>query len=45
MLIERSERLRLYVRGSRRAALRTSRALLARLTRLYSEGETPPLPL
>ncbi len=45
MLIERSERLRLHVRGSRRAALRHARTLLERLTRLYSQGETPPLPL
>ena len=45
MVIERSERLRLYVRGNRREALRCSRALLERLTRIYSEGETPQLPL
>ncbi len=45
ILIERSERLRLYVRGNRRASLRGARSLLARLTRLYSQGETPPLPL
>ncbi len=45
MVIERSERLRLYVRGSRREALRCSRSLLERLTRIYSEGETPQLPL
>ena len=45
MLIERSERLRLHVRGSRRDALRYSRWMLERLTGLYSQGETPQLPL
>jgi hypothetical protein len=45
MLIERSERLRLYVRGSRRDALRYSRWMLGRLAGLYAEGETPHLPL
>ncbi|HEY0767610.1 MAG TPA: putative zinc-binding metallopeptidase [Steroidobacteraceae bacterium] len=45
MLIERSERLKLYVRGNRRGALRYSRWMLERLTGLYSQGETPHLPL
>jgi hypothetical protein len=45
MLIERSERLELYVHGSRRDALRYSRWMLARLAGLYSQGETPHLPL
>jgi Putative zinc-binding metallo-peptidase len=45
MLIERSERLGLYVRGSRREALRYSRWMLGRLAGLYSQGETPHLPL
>ena len=45
MLIERSEALRLYVRGNRRDALRYSRWMLERLTGLYSQGETPQLPL
>jgi hypothetical protein len=45
MLIERSERLQLYVRGNRRDALRYSRWMLERLTGLYSQGETPHLPL
>jgi hypothetical protein len=45
MLIERSERLGLYVRGSRRDALRYSRWMLGRLAGLYSQGETPHLPL
>jgi len=45
MLIERSERLGLYVRGNRRDALRYARWMLERLTGLYSQGETPQLPL
>ena len=45
MLIERSERLQLYVRGNRRDARRYSRWMLERLTGLYSQGETPHLPL
>ncbi|MBS0364574.1 MAG: putative zinc-binding metallopeptidase [Proteobacteria bacterium] len=45
MLIERSDRLKLHVRGSRRDALRYSRWMLERLTSLYSQGETPHLPL
>ena len=45
MLIERSAALRLYVRGNRREALRYSRWMLERLTGLYSQGETPQLPL
>jgi hypothetical protein len=45
MLIERSERLGLYVRGNRRDALHYSRWMLERLTGLYSQGETPQLPL
>jgi len=45
MLIERSEHLQLYVHGNRRDALRYSRWMLARLTGLYSQGETPHLPL
>ena len=45
MLIERSERLGLYVRGNRRDALRYTRWMLERLTGLYSQGETPHLPL
>lgn len=44
MLIERSERLGLYVRN-RRVARRYSRWMLERLTGLYSQGETPHLPL
>ena len=45
MLIERSEELRLYVRGNRRDALRYARWMLERLTGLYSQGETPHMPL
>lgn len=45
MLIERSEHLGLYVRGNRRDALRYTRWMLERLTGLYSQGETPHLPL
>ena len=45
MLIERADRLRLHVRGSRRDALRYSRWMLERLTGLYAQGETPHLPL
>jgi hypothetical protein len=45
MLVERAERLQLYVRGNRRDARRYSRWMLERLTGLYSQGETPHLPL
>jgi hypothetical protein len=45
MLIERSTELRLYVRGNRRDALRYSRWMVERLTAVYSQGETPHLPL
>jgi hypothetical protein len=45
MLIERCEHLGLYVRGNRRDARRYTRWMLERLTGLYSQGETPQLPL
>jgi len=45
MLIERSTELALYVRGNRRDALRYARWMLERLTAVYSQGETPHLPL
>ena len=45
MLIERSTELTLYVRGSKREALRHSRWMLERITRFYAQGETPHLPL
>jgi hypothetical protein len=41
MLIERCEALQLYVRGSRRDAARHARWAIARLVRLYAQGETP----
>jgi hypothetical protein len=45
MVVERSEILKLHVRGSRRDALRHSRWMLLRLTRMYGQGETPHLSL
>jgi hypothetical protein len=45
MLIERSERLNLHVRGNQRDAKRYARWMLERLTGLYSQGETPHLSL
>jgi hypothetical protein len=45
MLIERSETLKLYVRGSRRDAVRSARWLLERVVSLYAQGETPHLRL
>ncbi|HXS19665.1 MAG TPA: putative zinc-binding metallopeptidase [Steroidobacteraceae bacterium] len=45
MLIERSENLKLYVRGNRRDAIRSARWLLERLASLYAQGETPHLRL
>ncbi|MGH8210850.1 MAG: putative zinc-binding metallopeptidase [Steroidobacteraceae bacterium] len=45
MLIERCETLKLHVRGGRRDAVRHSRWMLERLASLYSQGETPQLPL
>jgi hypothetical protein len=41
--IERSDKLGLWVRGSRRDAVRNARWMLARVTRLYSERESPRL--
>jgi putative zinc-binding metallo-peptidase len=45
MLIERSEKLKLFVRGSKRQTLRNARWILQRITRFYAQGETPQLPL
>ena len=45
MLIERSAHLGLYLRGNRRDARRYARWMLERLAGLYSQGETPHLPL
>lgn len=44
-VIERAEKLGLWLRGGRRDALRHSRRLLIRLSRLYAQGESPRLPL
>lgn len=44
-MIDRSEALQLYVRGDRRDAVHVSRWLLGRLASLYSQGETPHMPL
>jgi Putative zinc-binding metallo-peptidase len=45
LLIERCEHMGLYLRGNRRDARRYSRWMLERLTGLYSQGETPHLPI
>jgi hypothetical protein len=45
MLIDRTDAMKLHVRGNRRDALRKSRWILARLVRLYSQCETPHLAL
>jgi hypothetical protein len=45
ILIDRSDALKLYVRGGRRDALRHVRWILGRVARLYSQGETPQLPV
>jgi hypothetical protein len=45
MLIERCETLKLFVRGNRREAVHHARWMLKRLASIYSQGETPLLPL
>ena len=45
IVIERATKLLLWVRGSRRDALRHSRWMLVYLTRLYAQGESPRLSL
>jgi hypothetical protein len=45
MLIERSEKKKLYVRGNRRDAVHHVRWMLERLAGMYSQGETPHLHL
>jgi len=45
IVVERAEKLRLWVRGSQRDALRHSRWMLTYLTRLYAQGESPRLSL
>ena len=45
IVVERAEKLSLWVRGSRRDALRHARWMLVYLTRLYAQGESPRLSL
>jgi len=45
MIIERSDQLRLYPRGSRRDALRNARWMLSRLVSLYAESTSPQMRL
>ncbi len=45
IVVDRAEKLRLWVRGSRRDALRHSRGMVVYLTRLYAQGESPTLAL
>ena len=45
IVVERAEKLGLWVRGSRRDALRHARWMLVYLTRLYAQGESPRLSL
>ena len=45
ILIERADKRALWLRGSRRIALRQSRRMLVHLTRLYAQGESPRLSL
>jgi hypothetical protein len=45
IMVERSEKLGLWVRGSQRDALRHSKRVLVYLTRLYAQGESPTLAL
>ena len=45
MVVERAEKLRLWVRGSQRDALRHAKWMMVYLTRLYAQGESPTLAL
>lgn len=45
MIIERSDQLRLYPRGSQRDALRNARWVLSRLVSLYAESTSPQMRL
>jgi hypothetical protein len=45
IMVERAEKLRLWVRGSQRDAMRHARWILVYLTRLYAQGESPQLSL
>jgi hypothetical protein len=43
IVIERAEKRRLWVQGSRRDSLRHARWMLARLTHVFAQGESPRL--
>jgi len=43
IMIDRADKLGLWLRGSRRLTLRQSRRMLVHLTRLYAQGESPRL--
>jgi len=45
IVVERADKLQVWVRGSRRDALRHARWMLVYLTRLYAQGESPRLSL
>jgi len=45
IMVERAEKLRLWVRGSQRDSLRHSKRVIVYLTRLYAQGESPTLAL
>ncbi len=45
LVIDRAEKRQLWLRGSRRLALRQARRMLVHLTRLYAQGESPRLSL
>jgi len=45
IVIERADKLGLWLRGSQRLALRQARRMLFNLTRLYAQGESPRLSL
>ena len=45
IMIDRAEKLGLWLRGNRRISLRQSRRMLVHLTRLYAQGESPRLSL
>jgi hypothetical protein len=45
IVVERAEKLGLWVRGNRRGALRHARWMVVYLTRLYAQGESPTLAL
>jgi hypothetical protein len=45
IVIERADKLGLWLRGSQRLALRQARRMLVNLTRLYAQGESPRLSL